>query len=229
MKYFKNPSGFTLISIRFAQAVRGFTLIELLVVITVVGGLGLVLSDFLVQTLRNDNKVRIVGEVKQNGEVVLNQLVSRVRQAEKVVCESNTIHNTIVLFTTDTYTRIRYYPQDNGSQPKNGYIALDEWVGLAKVGGTLNEDYSLSCQEAQIESDKVYLTNIDPLNGVSVIPIENQTKIFFRSQKAGYPDTMEVKFKVIPGVSVGQGGQDVRTEQGGVYFGTAAQLRGGKL
>lgn len=207
---------------------QGFTLIELLVVITVVSGLGLLLSDFLIQTLRNENKVRVVGEVKQNGEVVLNQLVSRIRQAEKVVCESTTIYNTIVLFTEDTYTRIRYFAPEEGSTPKNGYIAVDEWVGLAKVGDEFTEDYSLSCEEAQLESDKIYLTNRDSLNGISIIPIDGRSKIFYRSQKAGYPDTVEVKFKVAPGVGIGQG-FDVNTEDGGVYFSSAAQLRGGKL
>jgi prepilin-type N-terminal cleavage/methylation domain-containing protein len=63
---------------------RGFSLIEILVTLVIVGILGTVATQTLINILRNQSKAEIIKEVKQNGDYVLSKMEVEIRNARAV-------------------------------------------------------------------------------------------------------------------------------------------------
>lgn len=120
----------------------GFSLIELIVVVTIVGLFGVFLTDILAQVLRGENKVRILSQVKQNGQTILDKLTDELRQAESTTCTGNTI----VIKGSGGYRRY---------QLTDGVIRWD----------VSNSD--LNCTDTVSSSN--ILTNNDAIKGVKII------------------------------------------------------------
>lgn len=133
---------------------QGFTLVELIVVIAIMGILGVVFSDILVQALRTQNKVQVLSQVKQNGQTVLNDIIYEVQRSDQVICagsfpdsdgsrialSSNTggtgqsqnhpiYDDVLVLLRQSVYTRFKYIPpyKENGKL-FNGFM-ISETLG----------------------------------------------------------------------------------------------------
>jgi len=195
---------------------NGFTLIELLIVMTVMGILGFIFTDILTQSLRGQNKVKILNQVKQNGQVVLDRLVNEVHQAEKVICAGQySGKDTLVTFKQGVYYRFRIYPPSGTTQ--NGYIALDYPLYATNP-----------CLEDQSATERFILTDQDTHSGVSLdyddTVVEFNSKIFAVDSEAGYSDAVTIRFRATAGVEAGSL-YEASVEEGGVLFNTTAQVR----
>ncbi len=212
------------------REVKGFTLIEILVVMSIMAVLGLIFTNTLVQTLRNQNKVRVVNQVKQNGQVGLDRISNEIRQAERVFCINDNQANTdtLILFRQGVYTRIRFAAPSPANNPTaNGYISID-------YPDAANAD----CNGAQ--SLPQSLTDQDTKNGVSIDfnpltagfpklrdPLVSD-KIFTKNSLPGYPDTINIKFRATSGVSAGRMFENLVSDNG-VLFDTTVEVRGGRM
>lgn len=200
----------------------GFTLIELIVVIAIMGVLTLIITDTLIQTLRGENKVKILNQVKQNGQVVLDTMLNEIRRAKTVICigdyDNDNIDDTIVIFGNEVYTRFRYvkpFPTDNPTA--NGYIRRDDFT----------DQTSVMCSSEDIGSLQSFiLSSTDPLNGVS-IKQDGLSPIFSENARSGYSSIITIRFRVAEGVRAGRT-YETAVEEGGVLFTTTVQVRGGR-
>lgn len=68
---------------------HGFTVIELLVVIALFGILMVAGTDFLVQVMQNTNKSAVENEVRQNANLVMQKMVSAIRNSGCVTYSYN--------------------------------------------------------------------------------------------------------------------------------------------
>lgn len=211
---------------------KGFTLIEILVVISVMGILGLVFTGILIQALRAQNKVRILNQVKQNGQNVLDKLSNEFRQAEKVICVGRNLGNsintalgfydTIVIFRQGTYSRFRFYPPT----PGNGYIKRNDF-SLNDITEVTSE--SDLCTETADRGGSENLTDTDPISGISLTADKDSSDkpIFKIDSQSGYNDIITMKFRAAQGVSAGRS-FETAVKEGGILFITSVQVRGTK-
>lgn len=203
---------------------NGFTLIEILVVIALLGVLGVILTNILSQVLRGQNKINTINLVKQNGQVILDQLSNEIRSAEKIVCigkSSALPEDTIVLFKAGNYTRFRFV------QPVSNSISGN----IEKKVFTINDITEATtddqlCGTANLSGENIQLSFLT--NGISVYydGAEIPKKIFDRQIKASFPDLVSIRFRA---------GQDIKSKTAestvsdeGVLFTTAVSVKGGK-
>ncbi|MDO8498448.1 MAG: prepilin-type N-terminal cleavage/methylation domain-containing protein [bacterium] len=220
---------------------EGFTLIEVMIVTVVVVILGLITTDVLTQSLRGQSKVKVINQVKQNGQVILEKLSSEIRQAEKVVCtDHNTTapndYDTLVIFgqnalvgtpsaqiTGNGYTRFRFYNATPGS---NGYIASDTF-SLEDAQNITSVFGNLCVSSAPQPSGKNYLSDLSSTGGVSLSREDNITPVFDWDYQAGYGDLVTVTFQASEGKRAG-GTYESQVESGGVPFATTVKVRGSR-
>lgn len=200
---------------------KGFTFIELLVVITIFGVMGVIFSDFLIQTFRGENKINATVKVKQTGQLVLDKISNDIRQAEEVLCVGGSgaySDNTLIVFKSGNYFRYRLIPEDI-SGAANGYITTDSFTA---------DDYPVinsSLCSAAMSARSFYLSDIDPISGVSV-KFDGIEPIFKLSTVGGTPN-ITIAFRVLAAVNSGET-YDVEVSENGVLFKTAVQVRGVK-
>lgn len=205
------------------QKDKGFTIVELLVVVVIMVIMGVIFTDILIESLRGRNKVNVINQVKQNGQVVLDKLSNEIRSAEKVVCVDkftgggNSVLDTIVIFNNGTYSQFRFIKPTasaNGKIQKVNLIRSDV--------SDLTSDQML-CTTVDISAGtnlKQFLTDTDTKNGVSVdIPPSPQNAF---EQKG---DSVIIKFNAFAGINAGFA-YDVTVKDGGVPFTTSVQVRG---
>jgi len=234
----------------------GFTLIEILIVVSIMAVLGVIFTNVLTQTLRGQNKVRVLNQVKQNGQVVLDKLTQEIRQAEKVICvgdERTDNSDTLVIFKQGVYTRFRFYPKIvTLTDKKNGYIAWDNPIDenlVCEVDQNLLPDFipiplgglgmgDVGDTPTPIPSPTPlpplsfakYLTDTDPITGISVDCAgegDFANRIFKQDIRPGFGDVITIKFKAEAGVSAGQA-YEANVAEGGIVFTTTIAVRGGK-
>ena len=206
----------------------GFTLVELIIVMGVTTLLGLIMTDVLVQTLRGENKAKVVSTVKQNGQVVLENLVNQIRQAEEVVCVGDTIANpvtdTVVIFKQGSYIRYRFVsPQPVSTPTSNGYLMYDTFTAddFPDISQARCNDVSL------IASRIAYITDIDITRGISIFVSGDNgftDNIFRRTVVPGYNDAIDIKFRASAGVGAGSA-YEVTLKEGGILFNTTVGVR----
>ena len=205
---------------------------ELTVAIGVMSILGIIFVNTLTQTLRGQNKVKILNKVKQNGQTVLDRLSSEIRQSETIICPKvpATSENSIVVFSKGNYTRFKLNPE---AADANGYITQNIFTADDIPDGVEN---STLCQPTASDlggTGRNYsLTDNDPVSGVSIRNATDSaglTKKLFVMETAspGYSDAVNIQFRAFSGV---RGGQTYETAVGpdGILFATTVQVRGGK-
>lgn len=192
----------------------GFTLIELLVVVAVMGGLGLLFTDILTQTLRGQNKAKIINQVKQNGQAVLDKLTNDIRQAQEVKCATNnTIVYARVVSGQTGFTRVRF---TRPTSTTNGVLAMDHPVIADQT----------SCDEPNLINPPENLTDTDPVNGVSIknASFSHTLKSSSTDPNELISDTVTVSFDVTAGVGAGFA-YETTVKEGGINYSTTIQLR----
>lgn len=205
----------------------GFTLMELLIVIAIMGLLGLVFTDTILQSLRGQTKVKVINQVKQNGQLILDSLANEARSANSIICLGDTsppdgILDTVAFKKDETLKRFRFYPPQEAVKV-NGYIARYDFTKDAIADGfSLNE----ICTDANFgKLQESRMSDGDPVNGVS-LDAAGSDHIFSRSTpKPGFGDVVKIRFSANSGVSIGQSVES-RVEEGGVVFETSVQIRG---
>lgn len=213
----------------------GFTLVELIVVVGIMGVLGLIFTNTLVQSLRGQSKVKVINQIKQNGQAVLERLSGEMRRAEKVVCVGKINDpsikdsgDSLTIFNKGVYSRFRFFAPGACPNSSNGCLRQLDFTAAdipdSVSEGNLcsdNQDYN----PGSVTATLVNLTDIDPVNGVSV-QSDGQKPLFRRDSSAGFSDSVEVQFRAFPGVLAGQTSESAVPE--GILFATTVQLRGGK-
>lgn len=205
----------------------GFTLIELLVVIALMGILSIIFSDTLTQILRGQSKVRIINQVKQNGQQVLDKLSNEIRSSEKVICVGHNIGNTIstyndtlVVFKQGMYTQFRLYPPTDST---NGRIIRDDFISDQIPDGRLEAEYcSINVSTGEISN----LTDVSTASGVSV-SYDGNNDIFSPSSLSGFDDNISIRFRISAGVNAPSTFEN-QVGSSGVLFNTTVQVRGGR-
>lgn len=210
---------------------KGFTLIELVVAVAVTSILGVILTNLLTQTLRGQVKVRIIDQVKQNGQVTLDKISNEVRQAQKVVCigtNQDSIgqpNDTIVIFKNGSYIRFRFYPQVNsGTDISNGVIVRSDFDASA-IPNAMTDSMLCISPRSLTFGQEYNVTDTDTINGIS-IKYDGSTPIFAKNSAPGYSDTVAIRFKAFQGVQAGTTYESAVGD--GIAFGTTVQVRGGK-
>lgn len=200
----------------------GFTLLEVVIAIAVVGMLGVMLSDTLIQTLRVRNKTRVVNQIKQNGQVVMDKIEKILREQDKVVglpCSVGSPAEPKLLLYKKSggeqiYSLVRFVPKITiGTSKRNGYAAVSYFV---------NPSTPLTCPSADpttAASTEELNSQTDFQNGVSV-----EGGSFAYTPTAGFKDQVTVSFKVEPGIDAGLAPENLGPS-GGVEFKTTIQLR----
>ncbi|KKR81243.1 MAG: hypothetical protein UU73_C0003G0193 [Candidatus Daviesbacteria bacterium GW2011_GWA1_41_61] len=217
----------------------GFTLIELIIVVSIIVLLGLIFTDILVQTLRGQNKVRILNQVKQNGQVVMEKLSTSIRQGGEVKCvgdledDSDTIDDTITMFKPSGYspnqgTYIRFRLIRPVANTTNGYLTEEYFTDKEQSSQGFTD--SQLCIKRVDLGFKSYLTDLDTIKGVSVDHYSTDeasfSPLFKKIEKKGYNDAITVTFRLFPGVKVGAGAYEADVKEGGIpVFTTTVQLR----
>lgn len=204
----------------------GFTLVELLVVIVIMAALGLIFTNTLVQTLRGQNKVKVINQVKQNGQVVIEKLSNEIRQAERVICVGNYYGgaaDTIVTYRAGTYSKFRFKPEtgtENGLIKRNNFNLMDGSVPRGVLETTF-------CGYDDFGTDIIYLTDRDTSTGVSIQFDGSQAVFSLMPEKAGYNDVVNIHFRAESGIKTGSFVETL-VEGGGVLFNTSVEVRGAK-
>jgi len=67
----------------------GFTMLELMVSIAVIALLSVALSQIFISTLRTNTKTEILKEVKQNGDLAMENMTRMIQNAASVTCASS--------------------------------------------------------------------------------------------------------------------------------------------
>lgn len=183
---------------------KGFTLVETLVMIGIVGIVGVILTTTLVQIFQGQSKASLISQIKQNGQVVMDEIDRQIRLSEKIICLSkrNTVssdpndpnnsvindpnaYDTIVFQKKGVFTRIIFFPKNSA---ENGYIGEDHPTSNYKLD---------ACNATLGDSSGVVtkLTNSDPVNGISII----QGKFSKIAPSAGVKDIIGIEFALTPG------------------------------
>jgi len=217
---------------RIRKNIFGFTLIELVVAIGLMGILGLIFTDTLIQTLRGQNKVKVLNQVKQNGQMVLDRLSNELRQAEKIICVYDfnaSVTQSIVVYKAGTYSKYQFYPPEYPEGCVNGCIKKFEFTieDIPDAIGIDNDptDEQLLCSEGINPGDLYSFTDTDPVTGVSLDYADSSTPFFSRDQSVGYSDIVTVSFRAFQAVDTGKT-YETSVKEDGVTFTTTVQLRG---
>lgn len=187
---------------------RGFTLVELLVAIGVLAVVGILILTIFARTLQGNNKSKITGVIKQNGQSVLEQMDKTVRNADNVVCPTtSTTSDNLVVVNKSIYTRYRFIaPSPAASPTSNGLIQQDNpatqcIMGSPPCSGSRYEtDVELRdriCTSSDPMSQPATLTDTNTQVGVSVV-----NGLFTRDRSSGFRDQVTIKFDLKPGVGV---------------------------
>lgn len=215
----------------------GFTLLEMIIVVALIATLGLIFGNILTQTLRGQSKARLINQVKQNGQVILDRLSNDTRQARKVVCVVDNSSNpsepdTIVLYApqadmvespTETipggnYLRFRFVPPAGND---NGHIIADKF--LASDYPESNTPSSLCAMTTDQFKSVEYITNLGGVSGVSIDRLS--APVFKLDQSAGYNDQVTIGFKISQGKKAGAG-YEFQVKDEGIAYSTTVALRG---
>lgn len=173
---------------------NGFTLVEIIVVMAITAMVGTILVIIFINTLRGSNKAQILSVIKQNGQIVLENMDKTIRNADDVVCRS-TDGNTLVVVNNGIYTRFRLVPptltangsiqQDFPVQPSEKYME----VFLRDI--CYGTDPLIAAQ---------YLTHSSLQTGVSVRNVSLSEPLFTRNQQDGLKDSITISFLLAPAI-----------------------------
>lgn len=159
----------------------GFTLVELLVVLGLLSATVASTLIFLTSTLKGSNQAAITGELKQNGQVILDQLERQIRGSSSAqLMETNHLKLTTA---GNGVFHVKCFPTVTSGTVKNGYI------------GT-----STDTADTPVESLYTSLTNKDDL--ISGINVETCDLSVIPSSSGGLgPAVVSISFNLKNGIN----------------------------
>lgn len=162
------------------QLNNGFTLVELLVVMGLLGVITGASLLFLTNILKGSNQARIVSEVKQNGQTVLDSIDRQIRNAQEVDNIAPPLGSTsaIELVLSGGNLYLACFDSVAGPPAENG------WIGIANLPG----------------GPYVSLTNRDAVSGINVECAPSPTFNVSGTPGDSYPQVVQVDFNVKQGV-----------------------------
>lgn len=198
---------------------KGFSLIEALITIMVVGVLGLALAGLISRAFQSDTKTELIGEVKQNGQIVLNEMDRVFKNSEAVICPTSGVSSSVIAVQTKDQGRfIRYFIVPE-SQTKNGYIARQQFDSL------INPNTVDLCRFDQTYTE----TSPAPVvitNNLSSSAISVKSGSFAVDKSAGFKDTVTIIFSLGAKIKSGSAFENlVGGPSNSVEFKTSVQLR----
>ena len=172
--------------IKIAKTNRGFTLLETLITITIIGGVGVLITQVFFTTTRVNTKSEIIKEVKQNGQFALDVMTRTIRNAEEVdsVCSpGGTSHESLQITNKNGDTTVYgcVYDASEGITriaSTSGLSARSDFITSQNVtiGGTNSCDASVSLRFTCTENS----------GGFKIVRID-----FTLAQKGTPPDQFE--------------------------------------
>ncbi len=86
---------------------KGFTLVEILVVVTLLGLIGIIITQVFILGVRSQVKNEVMKEVRQNGDFIVNVIESMTRSAIDILeTDCNTSTQELSIVNQDGYTTI---------------------------------------------------------------------------------------------------------------------------
>lgn len=169
---------------------KGFTIVEILVVIAIMGIMGLVVTEIFVRNLRGNEKAKVLANLKQNGQAVVERMDKVVRSADNVVCLPAG-GETLVISKSGIYTRYRF--KTEGGVPT---IVEDNpaFAGITPLETFLTDICNLN---DFVGASKLLLTDTNSTTGVRV----EYSMPFSRNKLSGFKDTVTVNFKLSQGLA----------------------------
>lgn len=206
------------------KANSGFTLIETLITISIVGVIGLMITDLMLRTLKGNTKTQLISQIKQNGQEAMFIIEQAVRFASPVLCTAyDGSSRAIIAIKSQDNKTVRYmvYP---ATSIANGYITQD-YPNTNLIDVTSSANY---CTAAANGASSI--TNQDPINGISIVANEiatgNTNNPTFRLlHNNGANDSVSIKFYVKPGVKAGNNFENKIGGDSGVPFETTIIVR----
>lgn len=111
----------------------GFTLVELLVVLGLLSATVASTLIFLTSTLKGSNQAAVTGELKQNGQVILDQLERQIRGSSNVQLMGDAANHLKLTTAGNGVFHIRCFPKVTSGSIKNGYIGTSTDSGDTPV------------------------------------------------------------------------------------------------
>jgi len=194
---------------------NGFTLVEVLVTVLIIGIIGYILSDILINSLNNGRKSEVIGNVKQNAQNTLSKMSEVLRNADVITCNNSGILG--VLNKDGTYTRFRFYPPP--SITTNGYVTQDFPGSTTSIppAQSINLCDPTSSPPFPPVSE-ITLSDRDPIKGVSIV-----NGLFVITPAPGAKESVTISFDVNNGAQSGGGYQNRLLNL--AHFETIVQLR----
>ncbi|MBI2021689.1 type II secretion system protein [Candidatus Daviesbacteria bacterium] len=218
------------------QVKNGFTLIETLLVVIIFATIGVILSGILSRTFRGSDKSQLIGTIKQNGQSALNVIDRAIRQADGVICPTDSTPAKIITIRTKAspsssvgvqgskYIRFRFVDPTASS---NGFIVEEEPV----VSNPSDEASLLILCSPSVGSYETptYLTDRDTGRGVSVPNSTSNPGIsdpYFKVYKQqGFKDIVVINFRLSPAINAGSSFEDKVGSDNTIEFQTTIELR----
>ncbi len=185
---------------------RGFTLIEVLVVISIMGIMGMILTEIFIRSLRGGNKAEVLAILKQNGQSVLETMDKNIRNSEAVVC-TDSAGEILVLEKAGIYTRYRFI---DGQLGEDHPILTDSTQDQFRQDICTNSNYSNLDPTILTDFEKVAVTNSEG------------KKIFTSSEPSGFKAIVTINFMLEAGGNIPK---SVRDQIDPVPFVTTIQVR----
>lgn len=164
---------------------KGFTLLEALITITLVGVIGLSLTELLSRTFRGNTKTQVIGLVKQNGQSALNIMDQTIRFSGDVECPPPSVSSDSIVIKTQggSYIKFKF---DNSTSP----------TSIIQQNFTLLDPLTAGsfCTNPPPSPQTITLTDTDPAKGVAVeYPASSFKKI-----TGAKGDIVIIKFELKP-------------------------------
>lgn len=122
-------------AISYLNIQKGFTLVEAVVAISIIGIIGVIMSDILTRAFDNTQKTNLISNVQQNGQAALSSFEDTIRYSEFVCVGGTTLDGqttpnliaeytepVLVVYKEGKYIRLRIVPESGSI---NGFISED--------------------------------------------------------------------------------------------------------